>query len=165
MDAIDYGKLRAVTADAVRNALTSIRMRRPKAKLVGFALCTDDNAGTVFPMAASQVAAEFAFLPNEWDVSDGAEAFSAVRELLKTRRESGKDGPHEWMKTFRSFVMALDDVQREGHFGIGAERDKLVLMVASTDPSEDMDALQDDWIKELNPPSVYNKLPKPPGGF
>jgi hypothetical protein len=166
---IDYSELRAALADAIRKALRLVQAKHPGKRLRGFALCSDDNAVTIFPAATIKERPkelselEWDFNPNEWEVGGNGqlaqETFEALRKrFLAARNVSSDDGPAEWKKTFESFVGALKDVRDEGLFGTPKEREQLVLMVISTDPSEDLEKMSDKWIGELNRPSVRRRF-------
>jgi len=58
---------------------------------------------------------------------------------------------------FDAMILALGDLDSEGGFGSGAEREKVTLLIWITDSSE-----AEEWwiksVKELNPPVVYERF-------
>ena len=144
----DFALLHTLVADAARLAFDAVRRAHPDQHIDAFALVSDDSAMTIGCMAnsrealaASEDGEEMLWNPAEWAFDDGGAYFdSACRLLLQAHRAL----PFEVaFATFRSGVFdaciaALAQLDAEGCFGTGAQRDEFVLLfeVSDSEPVE-----------------------------
>ena len=151
--------MRAQLVKAIHTAIEQVLPSSGGAPAFGFALCTDDSVGSLFPIAASQAWADsreslkFAVWPPEWDVGVAdKDAFNALSKKLFSASQK-KPGSAAWRKArdarFQTLVDTMVACQAAGDFAGFS-----YLCVTSTSPSNHMLALTRAAIKELNDP-VY----------
>jgi hypothetical protein len=159
----DFALLHTLVADATRRVFDCVRRAHPDQHIDAFALVSDDSAMTIGCMAnsrealaASAYGEEMLWNPAEWAFDDGGAYFdSAYRLLLQAHR----DLPFEVdFSTFRSGVFdaciaALAQLDAEGVFGAGAQREEFVLLFEVSD-SEPVEGA----MARLNPPAVVARF-------
>ncbi|WP_219115846.1 DUF4303 domain-containing protein [Janthinobacterium sp. UMAB-56] len=159
----DFALLQTLVAHAARLAFGAVRRAHPLQHIDAFALVSDDSAMTIGPMAnsrealaASEYGEEMLWNPAEWAFDEGGAYFdSAYRLLLQAHR----DLPFEVaFATFRSGVFdacieALAQLDAEGCFGTGVQRDESVLLFEVSD-SEPVEGA----MARLNPPAVVARF-------
>jgi len=155
----DYALLQTQLQTAVRQALQAMRSAHPQA-INAFALITDEDAMTISAMANSAEALaqtvadygsdgdavsddEIMWSPAEWSYGEGAHdggAFfdSAYRLLLQAHRGPPFEADFETHRAavFETCIAALEQLDREGCFGSGAEREQFVLLFEVSDNEE-----------------------------
>lgn len=159
----DFALLQTLVAHAARLAFDTVRRAHPDQHIDAFALVSDDSAMTIGCMAnsrealaASEYGEEMLWNPAEWAFDDGGAYFdSAYRLLLQAHRELPFDVDFD---TFRSGVFdvciaALAQLDAEGVFGAGAQREEFVLLFEVSD-SEPVEGA----MARLNPPAVVARF-------
>ena len=177
---IDYGLLRQEIADATKRTFTSLREQHAGETFYAFALCTDDDAGTVFAAANSEEGLrrtaekhaadsdespetwmeELRWLPDDWDSGEKeAEQFDAVQQMTDIRQfadQGEKAGQRRRQQVFRTFIQALKDVDAEGLFGTGGQREGMTVLLWITDSDDEEQIKQ--WARELNPAPAFERF-------
>ncbi|WP_083411762.1 DUF4303 domain-containing protein [Janthinobacterium sp. 1_2014MBL_MicDiv] len=161
--AFDVALLQSLVADAARLAFDAVRAAHPGQHINAFALVSDDSAMTIGPMAnsrealaASEYGDEMLWNPAEWAFDDGGAYFdSAYRLLLQAHRDLPFDVDFATFRTgvFEACIAALAQLDAEGAFGAGAQRDDSVLLFEVSD-SEAVEGA----MARLNPPAVLARF-------
>lgn len=164
--------------DAARETYRALLAKHPGEHFYAFALYTDSGAMTVVPAANSEEglqrvrkqmavpdeesATEFRWGTGEW-VYECAEAHS-FNQLCKRLADTvlSTDFPAAEFGRFfndlqRDMIEALGLLDREGLFGIGAERERLTLFVTISDDNR-AEELENVSAKVLNPPAVSDRF-------
>ncbi|WP_338678860.1 DUF4303 domain-containing protein [Janthinobacterium sp. TB1-E2] len=159
----DFALLRILVADAARLAFGAVRRAHPGQHIDAFALVSDDSAMTIGPaansreaLAASEYGEEMLWNPAEWAFEDGVAYFdSAYRLLLQAHRDLPFDVDFDTFRTgvFDACIAALAQLDAEGCFGAGAQRDDCVLLFEVSD-SEAVEGA----MERLNPPAVVARF-------
>jgi hypothetical protein len=159
----DFALLQTLVADAARLAVDAVRRAHPEQHLNAFALVSDDSAMTICPMAnsrealaASEYGEEMLWNPAEWAFDDGGAYFdSAYRLLLQAHRELPFDVDFDTFRAgvFEACIAALAQLDAEGVFGTGAQRDEGVLLFEVSD-SEPLEGA----MARLNSPAVVARF-------
>ncbi|MGK5055781.1 DUF4303 domain-containing protein [Janthinobacterium sp. LB2P49] len=159
----DFALLQTLVADAARLAFDAVRRAHPEQHINAFALVSDDSAMTIGPMAnsrealaASEYGEEMLWNPAEWAFDEGGAYFdSAYRLLLQANRELPFDVDFDNFRSgvFDACIAALAQLDAQGVFGTGAQRDEGVLLfeVSDSEPVEGAMAC-------LNPPVVVARF-------
>ena len=155
----DFALLQALVADAARRAVNAVRRAHPKQHIDAFALVSDDSAMTIGAMAnsrealaASEYGEEMRWNPAEWAFDDGGAYFdSAYRLLLQAHRALPFDVDFATFRAgaFDACIAALAQLDAEGCFGAGAQREEAVLLFEVSDSGP-----VDGALARLNPPAV-----------
>jgi hypothetical protein len=159
----DFALLQTLVADAARLAFSAVRRAHPGQHIDAFALVSDDSAMTIGCMAnsrealaASEYGEEMLWNPAEWAFDDGGAYFdSAYRLLLQAHRELPFDVDFAAFRAgvFDACIGALEQLDGEGCFGAGAQRDESVLLFEVSD-SEAVEGA----MARLNPPAVVARF-------
>ena len=159
----DFALLHTLVADAARLAFDAVRRAHPDQHIDAFALVSDDSAMTIGCMAnsrealaASEYGEEMLWNPAEWAFDDGGAYFdSAYRLLLQAHRELPFDVDFDTFRSgvFEACIAALAQLDAEGVFGSGAQRDEGVLLFEVSD-SEPVEGA----MERLNPPAVVARF-------
>jgi len=159
----DFALLQALVAHAARQAFDCVRRAHPGQHIDAFALVSDDSAMTIACMANSREALavseygdEMLWNPAEWAFDDGGAYFdSAYRMLLQAHRELPFDVDFDTFRAgvFDACIAALAQLDAEGVFGTGAERDENLLLFEVSD-SEPLEGA----LARLNPPAVVARF-------
>lgn len=159
----DFALLHTLVADAARQAFDCVRRAHPDQHIDSFALVSDDSAMTIGCMAnsrealaASEYGEEMLWNPAEWAFDDGGAYFdSAYRLLLQAHRELPFDVDFDTFRSgvFEACIAALAQLDAEGVFGSGAQRDEGVLLFEVSD-SEPVEGA----MERLNPPAVVARF-------
>lgn len=169
---IDAPEFRATVREAVRGAFEDLRAAHPDERFYAYALYTDDGAAGISPAANSEAGlaariaeygddAEPAYL--RWSTSEWAYEGVGWDRTEAVYREIGRMGDAaEGFDAFREGVLALmqnvmADLDAEGLFGRGAEREGVTLLCAITD-SDDSEELEARTVRALNPPAVVARF-------
>jgi len=175
MTSFDFETLRVQIREAARTAFGTLRAAHPNERFYAMALYTDDGAMTVCPSANSEEALQRILVDNdctdprdiaytrwgtaEWAYEDQhAEGFNAVCDRLRAHVLASGDDKRA-LAAFGSrlndtMVQALAELDQEGFFGTGADRQALTLFCSISD-SDDAEAFEDDSANRLNPPAVF----------
>jgi len=175
-----YARLRAALLQATRAAFEEMRHNHPHEQFYAFALYTSGEAAYVAPSANTeeglarltqrdianaekeQVAhlyrASLRWSPCDWPYHlEGARHFTTVSrlldEILMISREAEDDQSADTV--FDLCLAVLQQLDGEGVFGTGAQRDALVLALLMGDQSDE-DRIA--WARRLNPPPVADRL-------
>ncbi|MGK5040231.1 DUF4303 domain-containing protein [Janthinobacterium sp. GB1R12] len=161
--AFDFALLQSLVADAARLAFDCVRRAHRDQHIDAFALVSDDSAMTIGPMAnsrealaASEYGEEMRWNPAEWAFDEGGAYFdSAYRLLLQAHRGLPFDVAFVTFRTgvFDACIAALAQLDAEGYFGTGAQRDGSVLLFEVSD-SEPVEGA----MARLNPPAVVARF-------
>jgi len=159
----DFALLQTLVAQAARQAFDCVRRAHPDQHIDAFALVSDDSAMTIGPMAnsrealaASEYGEEMLWTPAEWAFDEGGAYFdSAYRLLLQAHRGLPFDVAFATFRTgvFDACIAALAQLDTEGCFGAGAQRDQAVLLFEVSD-SEPVEGA----LARLNPPAVVARF-------
>lgn len=165
---IDSPELRAETKRAVAAAFDDLRAAHPDETFYAFALYTDDGAAGISPAANSEeglaakitaygedaepgylrwATSEWAYEGIGWDRT--AAVYGKIGEIGDAAEDF--DAFHQGVLALMEGVLA--DLDAEGFFGRGEERERIALFCAITDSDED-DDLVDRTIRALNPPAL-----------
>ena len=159
----DFALLHTLVAHAARRAFDCVRRAHPDQHIDAFALVSDDSAMTIGCMAnsrealaASEYGEEMLWNPAEWAFDDGGAYFdSAYRLLLQAHRELPFDVDFDIFRSgvFEACIAALAQLDAEGCFGTGAQREEFVLLFEVSD-SEPVEGA----MERLNPPAVVARF-------
>jgi hypothetical protein len=145
--------LAELVAKASAAALGRVRSEHGTERLCGFALCTDDNFTTLYPVActdefvASQGDPNVAYFPTEWTYDEGTELFDGVRQALQDR--GGRGLEEHVAQSFRALVRGL--LRIRGEADVPSD---VFLAVLSTDAGPQLQSLQEEGIRALNAAKV-----------
>jgi len=159
----EFGLLQNLVRDGARRAFNAARTAHPTQHLNAFALLSDDSAMTIGPvansreaLAASEYGEEMLWNPGEWCFGDGgAYLDSAYRMLLQAHRGLPFELDFATFRrgVFEACIAALEELDSEGFFGVGEQRDDCVLLFEVTD-SEAVEGA----MARLNPPAVVARF-------
>lgn len=159
----DFALLQSLVAEAARLAFDCARRAHPQQHIDAFALVSDDSAMTIGPaansreaLAASEYGEEMRWNPAEWAFDEGGAHFdSAYRLLLQAHRDLPFEVDFVTFRTgvFEACIAALAQLDAEGIFGTGAERDENLLLFEVSD-SEPVEGA----MARLNPPAVVARF-------
>jgi hypothetical protein len=137
--------------EAARQAFTEVRSLSPEQDFYVYALYSDDDGMTVMPSANTR-AHQSSDPYHRWGSSEwrycgaGGEYFNAVP--IRGGDEAFRG------KLFATMVLALKDLDADGFFGTGQERQQITLLCSVTD-SADTAWVELESVRLLNPPAVY----------
>lgn len=171
---ISFYELRSAVREAARGAFTAIRKKHAGETFYCFSLNTNDCAQFLYASAGSEEQLQ-RFIDNK-QISDNEvddwrftpdvtyqefDQFTAVDAILKTADRLADDMDLEseefqqlQSQLFAAIVEGFADLDNEGFFGVGAEREKVTLFINGDLDREFMLSL----AKQLNAPSVYQRL-------
>lgn len=159
----DFALLQSTVTAATRLAVDAVRRAHPGQHIDAFALVSDDSAMTIGPMAnsrealaASEYGEEMRWNPAEWAFDDGGAYFdSAYRLLLQAHRHLPFDVDFTTFRAgvFEACIAALAQLDAEGVFGAGAQRDEGVLLFEVSDSEPLAGAME-----RLNPPAAVARF-------
>ena len=172
---VNFARLRTLLRDAAREHFTALRRKHPDEQFYAFALYTDDGAMTVEPAANSEEGFErqaehggedeacyYRWGTAEWAYEAGAQgtSFEKVYKALNPpdRCEDDDFGPF-CEELHAAMIGALADLDGEGFFGSGKDRERVTLFISISD-SEDLERIEDESAKALNPKPVYARFQK-----
>ncbi len=178
--AFDAEKLRRDVLEAARAALADIRAKAGDDPLYAFALYSDDDAGTIIPAANTErgLASKAKYYGDrvelqylrwgtaEWEYEGrpGANHFNSICDRLLSLAMSdavprGKGFvAHRW-HVYEVAIKALEDLDREGVFGVGKARQEMTVFCTISD-SNDARRLERESARRLNPPAVFRRFMK-----
>jgi hypothetical protein len=147
-------ELRRRLREAILESLMCIHSAHDGEAIDGYALCTDEDLISFFPVAASREFRresqndEARFVPVDWTFDEGREAFPGVTALLRHNLSSA--GSAEAFRvhvdtSFESATRVLEELREEGHF-----RGASFLWVTSTDPGPALQQLGREAARRLN---------------
>jgi hypothetical protein len=181
-DLIDFDLLRQEVRNAARLALTAIRREHPDEQFYAFALCPLEDlewfclaAGSEESLRrrAEEYCAELGgdlqqwLRDTRWDAGgwayrelpaspslDGALAILARWAAWRGEHHLDPDVQHRVCdRILRTFIEALQELDREGFFGTGAARDGITLFILKHDRSDWSEELE--IAHQLNPKAAY----------
>ena len=176
--------LRKSIIDATRSAFTELRKNVTKENFYTFALYTSELGDYIVSSANTeegllrraqeyQSRSKKETLPNlqnqlRWSAADwayhctGEDHFEAAQKLLDARPDctdmDDDECEEEVALRFKVMIEALQALDKEGFFGKGKAREKVVLLVMLGDQT---DKMMLDHAKQLNPPKVFQAFSKP----
>jgi hypothetical protein len=176
MSNVDFMLVRREIKEAARRAFSGVRSQHPDETFYAFALCSDDSAMTVCPVANTEAAyrrcvARYAsYSPPvdahylrwgtvEWAYeSAGQEYFDQVQNLINVEGRYEERDPDGFVRfkgrVFASMILGLKDLDEEGAFGVGEERKEITLFCSVSDSGCAV-WMEDESARRLNPPLVY----------
>ena len=176
---LDSDKLLADVTDAARKAFTSLKKDHPDETFYAFALYTDESAMTIIPAASSEQTIQRRLdgygklspgdrKATRWSTGEWAyESVGADKQfdaICKTLAKSDYYDPDDddghrnhFSAVFETMVRALEQLDKEGHFGTGKQREQVTLFCTVTD-MEDPEPIENESAKQLNPPAVYKRF-------
>lgn len=164
-DSFDCDCLAAEVATAARKALAAVREAHPNEKITAYSVTSDDSVMTIGSVANSAEALlavnndpDILWNAAEWSFYDGGEYFDIPYRMLlvRCREERAQEAmpSHEFRAgVVEACVRALEELDKEGLFGAGSERDNFVVLFQITD-SEYLD----EAVKRLNTPASYRRF-------
>jgi hypothetical protein len=175
--------LRRRIADAARATWDRIRAENPDDHFYFYSLYSSWDASYLSPTCSSEeglryVAAQFAadwpdagidHTDMRWNYADtpyhgeGEEDFKEINELLERIGPPDSDDDEEYLDRLGEFVEflfevcgdALQDLDRERYFGVGAERDRVVINLVT---KEQTNREFVEYARQLNPPLALERL-------
>jgi hypothetical protein len=170
---MNYDLLRKMISDAARKAFARLRTQCAKEHRYSFALVSDHDARTVVPAANTievfqrrktdyeDIIAILRCSVTEWEYGDSvSDVFESISAMLNADDVYPEGGfvRHKG-RVYATMLLALLDVEREGVFGAGVEREKLTLtcQVVNCDTSV---WLEDESAKRLNSSKLYKAFRK-----
>jgi hypothetical protein len=175
-DAKSLDQFRRMVAEGARRAFGEIRAESPGEAPYAFALTTTDDVAGFLATAGSEAGyarrraeydswdeasllGNFRWSPFDWDLGDRASRhLDFAWEFLDRLSRDADDDPDAFVtrKAFAmaAMILALGDLEAEGFFGKGADRESITV-VASVADSSQAAWLEDVSARLLNPPSVY----------
>lgn len=161
----DYDCLAKEIATSARKAFAAIREAHPNEKITAYAVTSDDSVMTIGAVANSAEAflsvsddPDILWNAAEWSFYEGSEYFDIPYRMLliRCREQSGCEAmPFQEFHNgvVEACVRALEELDREGLFGVGQERENSIVLFQITD-SEYLD----DAVKRLNTPDAYRRF-------
>ncbi len=184
---LDYDKLRTAILDAARLSFTNLLEAHPDEQFYAFSLYTDDDVTSVYSSANSEeeyqqaiIKFKEAFDEDEMEKADlnslrwayvewaydcfGKVYFEDLNNLL------GDINQNKAEMTINDFIMhkkqvlnalitALYDLNKEGLFGDGEDREQVTVFASTSDcDSDEGFQSQNDSAKILNPESVFQSF-------
>jgi hypothetical protein len=172
---MELAPLRLLIRNAARTAFTDLGAQHPEESFYVFALQSLDDASGVYPAANTETGyrrciAKYADRMEppgdrycrwyfcEWAYSGiGSEHFREVYHFINKVNKNYRDNDL-WLRfkaiVFASMALALRDLDREGIFGSGREREHVTLF-CTLDDSYSTAWLEEESARWLNPPGVY----------
>lgn len=170
-------KLRKAVHAAAKAAFGKLRETHPDEKFYTFGLFTNDAANWLYPVANSeqglqQVIAKYQSQGTSdgedsdlrWSFGDwfyqefGESDFEAVNTLLEEAADlddlDDDQIEQRTEKLMKAIVAGLSDLNAEGFFGTGPERDRVTVMIVGELDS----GATDEYLAKLNPPAVVERL-------
>jgi hypothetical protein len=159
---------------AARNAFDDLRKAHPEEEFYAYALYTDGDAMTVCPSAnslrafakaASQQSdtsasdlAYYKWATSEWAYEGWKSSyFKEISTQLRASEENRANLATFKRSVAASMMGALKMLDADGFFGVGAEREKLVLFISVTD-DDSAESAENESARLLNPKSVYERF-------
>lgn len=175
--------MRREIAAAARRAFQTVVNNHPNERFYAFALYSDDAAMTVVSAANSEEALKrkarneaensptqdlsgwARWATGEWAYeAEGGEHFDRVHDLLNAADLLGaeddcddREFPAFKADLYNTMIEALGDLDAEGFFGIGEQREAVTVFCSISD-SDDAEELENRSAQKLNSASVYEKF-------
>lgn len=161
----DFDCLAAEIATSARKAFAAIRESHRNEKITAYAVTSDDSVMTIGAVANSAEAflavnndPDILWNAAEWSFYEGAEYFDIPYRMLLIRC---RDEPERETIPFQEFhagvveacVRALEELDKEGLFGAGQDRENSIVLFQISG-SEYLD----DAVKRLNTPDAYRRF-------
>lgn len=168
----DYGTLRTEMAEGARKAFRRLQAEQPTETFYAFALYTGDDVMGIDAAANSEESYRYGveraglttvselstarWSTPEWFYEGGfADCLPSVYDPETDEPKGGADGFAGVVgRVFAAMVLGLEDLDREGLFGIGNTRHGLTLFCSVSD-SPHAPWLEDESARRLNPSDVY----------
>ncbi len=158
----DFESLTDEIRDGARKAFEAVRSAHPDQTVNSFALFSDDSAMTIVHAANSKEAiasiddddkGDYIWNCAEWLFDEGGEYLDiAYRMILPLHRDIPSEIDFEDFRAgvFESCIRALENLDREGFFGIGDSRADVIVLFQVGDSDEVEGA-----VERLNTPEAY----------
>jgi hypothetical protein len=157
---VENGTLLELVSGAVGKSLETFA--RKKISITGYALCTDDNLSTLYHVASVlPIGGQKSHWANPlaWSTTapDAKPLFERIGEYMRLRKDRASEKnrlvEHE-AQCFETLVLALE--QMKDHIEQRAiEGSKVLILVTSTDPSEELLEKAVAAAKRLNAPELF----------
>ena len=177
---VDFVRLREAVREGARKAFAEVRAAHPEERFYVFALYTDDGMMTIVPAANTEEgfnckagpdpeeANHYRWSTGEWAYEAvGDDHFRAASNLLNVpNRYPGEDDEGDQggpgfdafkAQAIETMIAALRDLDEEGIFGTGTDREHVTLFVSISD-SDDAVAVENRSAGLLNPAPVSAKF-------
>lgn len=169
---INYKLQREILA-AARQAFSLVRQQHPDETFYAFGLATDGDVVTVSPISNSEEGLQrlgkkynepdlplwLRWSPDEWEYwGVGGQYFGSVQKTIGAwlyKDEDDKEFVARKKGFLNAFAMALKELDAEGLFGEGKERESITLLLHITDPSDFEVEWMLEYVKDLNPAIAY----------
>lgn len=170
-------RIRKAVTLAAKTAFTAIRQSHPRETFYVYGLMTNDAAQYLFPVCNTEEGLkktakkykqeghpehgvdELRWSFGDWAYADeGEEPFEEVNAILAEYTDFDDVDDDEVEKRveriMEAVVAGLKDLNDEGFFGTGDERNKVAVMIVG-----DLDSgLTQEWMRQFNPPAVTNQF-------
>lgn len=153
-------------AQCVRAILQAVQeFRAQNADLFGFALCTNDEVSTLFHVACtkdwvrncSADNPDKAYISVEWTSEADRTSFRVISNQLSVLSQRDEDLPEEWEaarnRRFSLLVSALKECRAADAFS-----PETLLCAGSTDPCEELQAMEMRTVEELNRAEIADRF-------
>jgi hypothetical protein len=164
-------RFKAEVKQGAARAFEAISADHPGEQIYAFAVYSDDGAMTVCPAANSEEAyAEKSrgagpsdLMYYRWNTGDWAyefehvEVFDGACEMLNDLRQAMGEEAYYTLRedVFRTMVAALEELNVEGAFGMGAARERITVFFTISDGGEEWEAYS---APRCNPPAVTERF-------
>ncbi|SRR5579885_1596983 len=174
-----FQRFRSAIVHAARLIFTDFRTQYQEERFYSFAIYADNYAGGMNPATQTEEAWQRAlatntmygkdelgilrYCPDEWDMDycgvphHKKEWLDAIRLIEPILDDENLSWEQAVRPTFESMIEALAELDADGFFGRGSEREEITLMIWITDSS-----LAEEWwahsIKRLNSDAVYRRF-------
>lgn len=166
-DVFDYEHLKNEIRDGARQAFHACREACKPEKLVAFGILSDDDCITIVPMAESHAESDdeddggLIWEMCDWRREDGGEyldfAYRLILPVLNLMNVPCNVKFEDYKKNFvECCVAALEELDREGLFGKGKDRENFVVMFQISDSDKNFDK----ELRRLNTPKRYKEYRK-----
>jgi hypothetical protein len=171
---LDTEALYQALKSATRQTFEAVQRQHTNEQFYAFALYTEGLGAYLSPTSNTEEALirsaagsdfepiELRWNPCDWEYHlEGEEAFTAVQQLLTEvdpyqQPDDDTDGDVETQaqQVFETSLRVLKELDAEGLFGHGADREKVVINLFKGDQEEDERLA---WAQQLNPPPVWKR--------
>ncbi len=150
--------------EAIRATKAQIDSKYAGKKLLGYALCTDDDVVGVYHVACTEDWVderkehykEIGYISVEWEQSGDDTLFDSSNKIIRNHYDTVKENfPTRRDARFECCVSALEKARAEGVF-----ENYTHLSVGSTDPCDHLEFLETKGIDRMNPPKLADELIK-----
>lgn len=158
----DFATFTVEVREGARRAFAAVRRDHPERVINAFALLTDAGAMTIGPVAGTvdlhaddEDSEDTVWNCEDWDLFEGGAYLDvAYRMILTQHRGLPSQIPFDVFRQrmFESCIVALEELVRDGFFGIDREREDVVLRFQVSDDDD-----QPEAMRRLNVPALWER--------